>query len=122
MDLFCPQTHTVPLSSELTILSPSGLRNFIDNWTVSEKKIGVQKSSQKYTHLNKQQRIASPFSCDKIFVFVPSVKSHSIIVPSTDAEHNTPPYVNSTYNRKINWHRKKTTHSFKRRIWNYAHV
>lgn len=36
--------------------------------------------------------MASPFSCDKIFVFEPSARSHKMIVPSTDAEAKTPPW------------------------------
>lgn len=60
------------------------------------------------THLNKQLRMASPFSCDKILVFVPSVKSHNIIVPSTDAEHKTPPLqIKNAHNRLLFWHRRK---------------
>lgn len=36
--------------------------------------------------------MASPFSCDKMFVFDPSARSHKMIVPSTDADAKTPPY------------------------------
>lgn len=112
MDLFCPHTHTVPLSSELTIFSPSGLKKWnYDLITIPKRKKGNRQNegncnkncshshTRTNTHLNKQQRIASPFSCDKIFVFDPSVRSHSIIVPSTDAEHNTPPYMNHTIHK-----------------------
>lgn len=65
IDFECPHTQTVPLSSELTINRPSGLK--------------------------RHARIASLFSCDKIFVFDPSAKSHKMIVPSTEDEASTPP-------------------------------
>lgn len=100
-----PQTHTEPLSSELTIVRPSGLigcgvvlkyaqRNFeiAKSQSVEEK----MKKRMYNNHLNKHDRMASPFSCDKIFVFDPSARSHRMIVPSTDADANTPPCIELT--------------------------
>lgn len=85
-----PHTHTEPLSSELTIVRPSGLIDFVFTREIHLKfrNLHIEKPT---IYLNKHERMASPFSCDKIFVFDPSARSHKMIVPSTDADAKTPP-------------------------------
>lgn len=100
IDLFCPQIQTVPLSSELTIFAPSGLMiwNKIQDICYYFK---IELNLIFLLYLNIQHRIASPFSCDKMLVLLPSVKSHKTMVPSTDAEASTPPYTKPKKNTII---------------------
>lgn len=94
-----PQTHTDPLSSELTMVRPSGLIDMQPHRPKYKHTIFVLKYAKKFhkkqnhkIYLNKHERMASPFSCDKIFVFEPSARSHKMIVPSTDDDAKTPPW------------------------------
>lgn len=63
--LFWPHKQTVPLSSELTMYAPSGLKA--------------------------HARTASPFSWYSTHDLLPSAMSHRMIVPSTDADAMTLP-------------------------------
>lgn len=89
MDLFWPQMQMVPLSSELTILDPSGLQANRFDWIRASDWVANASERRPWRqvrqlYLNIQHRMASPFSWDNVFVFDPSFKSHKMIVPSTE--------------------------------------